>query len=582
MPRLIRLGAAGGLALALAAAPLVAGAASASPAGVAAAPDPLQLAVVYPLTTPPDAVGLLDAAALERYTGPVGLLTRQLDAVIGQPVAIGIDPRLIASVRVLGDRAPASATAWLDRLTAAPNDTFPLEYADADPAVLAAADALDRRTPTDFDFAIDPDDFGPPATESPVPAAPADPAAADPGDGDGTGTAAPPLPVGDDLLDWDYTLPAIAWPADGTLAPGSVDDLAAAGFAQVLVDESQAPDADAARVDLGDQAGIDGLVSNSELSTTARQIVHADSPAAAAAAGAALQVDLAAAAAARPGATAIVTIDRSWPLGTLYIDQLLAAVRLSPAADPVRLAQVIAGPVDAVELGDPTVDTAGRMTHVSRLIEAADDEERFATVADEPGELLAPRRLALLALLAVGWQATDLDWTSAVDAELDLSDEIVSAVQVVRGSDLLVLSNSTGLPITVSNDLEVPVTVEITARPLRPLLRIDPAPIELAIEPGASNTVYIQAQAVTNGEVPVRVSLRSPDGVQIGDRRIVTVDLQAQWETVGIVVGIVLAVVFAAGIARNIVRRRRQNRRDDADDSAGTDPAGTDPDAADA
>ena len=41
-------------------------------------------------------------------------------------------------------------------------------------------------------------------------------------------------------------------------------------------------------------------------------------------------------------------------------------------------------------------------------------------------------------------------------------------------------------------------------------------------------------------------------------------DLQAQWETVGIILGIVVALVFAAGIIRNVVVRRRAGReRDD-------------------
>ena len=77
---------------------------------------------------------------LENWTGPTGLLTRQLDALAGRRVAIGIDPRIIASIRVLGSSAPPSATAWLQRLSEMPNEMFPLAYADADLAVQAQLD----------------------------------------------------------------------------------------------------------------------------------------------------------------------------------------------------------------------------------------------------------------------------------------------------------------------------------------------------------------------------------------------------------------------------------------------------------
>src|SRR5688572_33288753 len=95
-----------GVALALAGLSVVLGAgvaaaapsASGAPAAPRAPGDPVALTLVVPLTVPPNATGLLDADTLTRYTSPLGLLTRQLDAVIDTPVAIGLDPQIIASI----------------------------------------------------------------------------------------------------------------------------------------------------------------------------------------------------------------------------------------------------------------------------------------------------------------------------------------------------------------------------------------------------------------------------------------------------------------------------------------------------
>jgi ethanolamine transporter EutH len=75
--------------------------------------------------------------------------------------------------------------------------------------------------------------------------------------------------------------------------------------------------------------------------------------------------------------------------------------------------------------------------------------------------------------------------------------------------------------------------------------------------------VRLDAEAITNGTVVVEVSVSSPaTGVAIGTPRRFNADLQAQWETVGIIVGAIAAVVFAVGIARNVIVRRKAAARE--------------------
>jgi hypothetical protein len=76
--------------------------------------------------------------------------------VLDRPVAIAIDPMIIASIRVLGTSAPTSAVEWLNRLASAGNDIFPLGYADADPSLAVQAGAPAPLAPTSLEFATDP------------------------------------------------------------------------------------------------------------------------------------------------------------------------------------------------------------------------------------------------------------------------------------------------------------------------------------------------------------------------------------------------------------------------------------------
>lgn len=535
-------------------------AASPAPARAEVTPGALQVTILAPLTTPPSGDGLLDADTLAEYTAPDGLLTAQLDAYAGRPVALAIDPRILASIRLLGSSAPASATAWLTRLAAAPNDTFLLEYADADPAALAAVGALDLTDPSDLEALLDPARFGPRETTAPTPV----PTETAQPDADGP----PPLPTADELVAWDGALGQLAWPLPDSVTEAELDALDAAGTERIVLDAAQVSTGDRAVIALRD-SGIQALVASSRLSDLARAVV--DLPADGGGASIA-ELGSALASAAATGGSTVLTLDREWPLGGLHVDALLKVLRETPGVTVTGASALLAGEAPEAALQAPSVDTTDRDALLQQLVTERAALVRFSSVADEPALLTAPDRLRLLALAGVGWQTVAADWPAAVSAELDASRTLRAGVHVIEGSDLLVLSNSTGIPITVGNALDVPVTVVITARPLRPLLTIDPSPVTLQVAPDSSNRVYLPAQAVTNGVVPVRVTIRSTTGATIGPAATVRVDLQAQWETVGVVLGVVLVLVFVGGIVRNVLRRRRAARAEEAGSDPGSDP----------
>ncbi len=518
---------------------------------------PVSLAVVVPITVSPDpsGTGLIDADHLRSYTTATGSLTRQLDAVIDTGAVIGLDPMIVASIRVLGSSAPPTARAWLQRLSGATNQIFPLAYADADPAVLSSTSGgTALLSGLDFQFAIDPANFGPAQTATPTAGATPTP----------TPSATPsdtvPLPTDADILDWPYTLNGIAWPADDTVSSSALDTLSDAGYHDVLLSSQNVSSADSARVDLG---GIEGLVADAGITSLVRDASYSGDDATYADALSRLDAAIQGIQAVKPGRTVIAMLDRQWPIGALRIASVMQNIESLTTAQVVGLSSVLAGPVASAKLVDESVDAAD-LAQARRVIATVAPETTFATVAgDDAAEVTAPRHLQLLSVLAVSWIRADDGWSTRLNAYLASSSKLLSAVSVVHGSNLFVTANSANIPVTISNALAVPIHVLVTVRSTSGILQIDKPQVELTVEPNSSNKALVPAQALSNGTVTATVTLYSAadPGVRIWTRDFVEVDVQPAWEGIGtLVVVVLLVLLFGGGILRNVLKRRAAKR----------------------
>ena len=521
----------------------------ASPAAIA---EPISVAIVVPITADPGDTGMLDADALTILTSPSGSLTIELDEALATSATIALDPMIVASIRALGSAAPESALLWLARLESAPNEVFLLSYADAELSAFVRADSLDLAHPLDLGFALDEGAFGPAETATPTPTetptSSATPTATPDDD-------PPPLPTTEELLDWPDAIGPIAWPAEGSATGGDLAGYLEAGYQAALLSSANVSETASAGADLG---GMPGLVADSAASELLRQASAAVDPTTRQAAIARLGVALDGLAAAHPGRTVVLTIDRSQSSPVFGFAETYASVEARSSTRMTSLAAVLttAGETASVVDGAPRA----HIDEAPRLFAAVRAEEAFASILEDPLQLTGDRRLQLLTLLAV----QDVDgsgWSDRAAAFLQGSDEILDSVTIVDGLPILVTSTSTTVPVVISNSLNFTVTVRIEARATRPLLTIDGGR-EVTIEPGSTKTVRLDAQAVTNGVVDVVFTVVNPvTGQQIGQARVVEARLEAQWETVGLVGGAVIGVIFAVGIVRNIVLRRRKATR---------------------
>ncbi|MCU1546669.1 MAG: hypothetical protein JWP30_1769 [Homoserinimonas sp.] len=546
--------------LAAAAFAVSAGEASAAPA------QATRLALAMPLTVPAQETGLISAELLESYTSPTGLLTRQLDAMSGRPVTIGIDPMIIASIRILGTSAPESATAWLDRLGTIGNETFSLTYADSDVAALRQAGSGGVLAPTSFPINPDlfPDapqqtngDNSDTQTEAPNPAP--------------TGTPEPDrsgVPTSATLLQWPYTLDSIVWPRDGSVVSADLDAFNAAGPVTTILGSGNVTVEDAgahiaASATVGTHAS---LISDGALSTLLTQAVSALTDAewqtAMAQLSAALS-ELDADPAATPS-TVLATVHRNSTVGSPRLTETLNAIAAVPGLQFAGLTTAMAETAEEAALVEAPADPA-RVAELAAMLAVENQVAQFATIMEDASPITGERRLSLLAMASNTWLDASANRPEAVSDWMTQSNDILTSVEISESSTINLLSDTGDLPITVSNELDYPVTVYVSVSSETGIVVVLEPRVPIIVEANSQGRVLVPVQSVANGEATLAVSLSSQQGIPISTPMLVTTNVQAGWETAltFVLAGLLLGV-FATGVARTIMRRRRR-RTDDRD-----------------
>jgi len=511
----------------------------------AATSTPVSVGVVIPLSVQGGRDGFIDAPALAEYTSPTGLLTRELDSVANTDVAIGIDPMIIASIRLLGTSAPESATAWLDRLGTLDNETFALSYADSDVTAGLQAGSTEVIAPTSFDFAIDPALFGTEVVETPDP----EQTPAGPGE-------TPALPTSENLLDWNYSLGTVVWPQVNTVTS---DDLAILGasYDTTILNSGNVkrPSTGVAASTVGTTATV---VTDDDISALFAATIHAET-----------STDwqqsfdeLASAVARVPGrstsggASILLGIDRGGFDTETRLRATLTALDNLASANTVPFSQLSDARVgDATLVESPHTDV--RIGLVRSMLDAEKSDAAFATVAENPELITGDFRIRLIAAMAPQWNRYPGGWGAEVRNYLTDSITLRSSVSIARSSDLI-FGDRGSIPIYVNNELDQPVTVYIAVEPLSPVLTVEDQNFEVVVEPQSQRRAQIPAVSRSNGEVAIGISMHSGADVPIGTKKWVTVNVQAGWETPTItILGIAVFAMFVFGIVRSIRRRRK-------------------------
>ena len=487
---------------------------------------------VAAITTPGETGAFLSADDVARYTAEAGPLTRTLDAVAGRPVLLAIDPRIIASIRLLGAQAPASAAVFLERLRAAPNESFLLPWADADPLATIAAAATPLPLPEGAGLVTTAADGNstPPPSPSPSPEQSVELA---------------------ELAAWPTTFDDVAWADRGGLTADALPMLIERGTRVLITPGSSLVQS----APLQERDGVRLLRVDDALASAAREASLAVSQLRFDRSMAQLSALLAASAAVESGVPVVVTLSRDRLAGTdRLIDTISQTVAL-PWSNGSRASEALSlTPVDAVIVELP-ID-AGRLDAVRAALAAETEDRVFAAIAVTPEAITDIRRLDLLAALSLGWGNRA---SSALQSFLVDSAALRSSVQVVESSGILLLADRASLPVTVQNDLAVAVRVFVRVEPDTAQLRVVDPRVETLVEPSSQTRALVPVESLTNGQVDITVTVRDAEDQIVGSPTRVALNLQAGWETAGtIAVAIALLLLLTIGITRDIRKRRRQ------------------------
>ncbi|MCX7522772.1 DUF6049 family protein [Microbacterium sp. STN6] len=523
------------------------------------------LAIAMPITVPAGSKGLISAADLATYTAANGLLSRQIDGLDGHPdVAIGLDPMILASIRVLGSSAPESALEWRQKLLNLPNDVFPLQYGDADAAGEVQAGVTELLKPTSLAWAMKPSDFQAPPdhvgeTPEATSKAPASPTPTP------TSTSGPALPTLDELLSWPYTMSGIVWPADGTVRAADLPVFAANGLKTTIVSGSNTSMGEVkttpnAAFSAGDNTVI---AADDAVSNALRSAVGATSPTAWNRAMSQLgaELELVGQEKGPEARTILATLSRGWPADSLRLSLTLDALASAPWVSSVSLpAALDAAPTPGVTIKDAP-ETAQHVAGIRQLLTTEKNLNAFATLLDDPTTLTGPTRANLLALLGVSWFNAQNDWPSALAANTKSSAAILDSVKIVPASNVNVFSTEAPIPVTVENGFSQRVNLVLQTRPSNARLEIDGNATQ-TVQADSRATMRVPVKAnLGNGKVKLYLQLYSPTGVAIGDEASIPVEVHAEWEgVVALALAIIVVGLFGFGIVRNLLRHRAEKR----------------------
>ena len=581
--------------------------------------NPVGVSVAMPITLPSTVDGVIGANDLAAATSVDGTLTQQLDAAVDHNVAVGVDPRIIASIRLLGENAPSSARTWLDRLEGLRNETFALPYADADLTGLHQAGADGIPGVVSLDQEVEEQNFPGASTPTPTPTAtgtptasatagaspdetsdatpaPSDDATAGAQDGagqDGTGQdvtgqdetddTTSTLPTTASLLDFPYAIDDIAWPVENTLATDDLPALAKAGTTTTIVasgNTSAGPDTTVAASErIGDQKV---LVADQGMSALLRDAADATDQRDHDAAVAELTATLATAARAGSAQSPVLlTLGREWPTDSSMLSSALDALEGTPWVSPADLSTAAKATAGSLTLA-PEDDGSERLDQLRRLVESERAITAFATAVDDPTTVTAPARLRLLALSSNAWRDETDDLTTAVDKQVRTWTETTDQVSIPDSSSLTLLGDRSSLPVSVRNRTDYPITVRLNVQPSSSALQVVRNDIEVKLQPQSSARTTVPVRSVANGTVSLTMSLTTPTGVTVSQPTTVELNVQAQWETViTAVAAIGLVAIFGFGIFRSVRKRirRRNGELDDEDDDDPNRPLEVQPDA---
>ncbi|MDO5495813.1 MAG: DUF6049 family protein, partial [bacterium] len=205
-------------------------------------------------------------------------------------------------------------------------------------------------------------------------------------------------------------------------------------------------------------------------------------------------------------------------------------------------------------------DGAVTAAHFDDLADIEREFESIASVVEDPEAIRVQEFEQMDLLVARAWRddpsARD-GWLTSARAAVGRFD---GAFTVVTPASLMMISESSHFPITVTNSLPSAAVVSVTLQATDLRLQQTEA-TEITVPAGGEVRVDIPVSAVGSGDLTVEVFLTASDGVPLGQSLPIEVRMRAEWENTAMLGLIGLGVIsFGIGVVRTVRRNRREDR----------------------
>ncbi|HEX7590217.1 MAG TPA: DUF6049 family protein [Demequinaceae bacterium] len=252
----------------------------------------------------------------------------------------------------------------------------------------------------------------------------------------------------------------------------------------------------------------------------------------------------------------------SWMLDAEHRSPALEALAACPWNRMVSLTSVLDGgtPVPTVLPEAPSTDGDITVSQVSVAANDLRDLGYLAAATSTPAAVYSAPAAVLLSALSFEGRGDPAARADTIARALAIAQDVLDRVSLPRGSDLNLISTSGSVPITVTNELAVDVTVTVVLETRSPNLR-PTGQATVTLKPNTSETVLIPVRAVSSANVAAFVHLTDTEGHRLSSDTIVRVRVRADWGTAFTrILGAVALLLLIGGIWRTARHGRRDTR----------------------
>ncbi len=262
------------------------------------------------------------------------------------------------------------------------------------------------------------------------------------------------------------------------------------------------------------------------------------------------------------GQVVVASAGTSWVLDADHRSPALEALAACPWNRMVSLTSVLDGgsPAPAVIPEAPSEDGDIAATQVSVVANSLRDLGYLAAATSAPAAVYSAPAAVLLSSLSFEGRGDPAARADTIARALATAQNVLDQVSLPRGSDLNLISTSGSVPITVTNELAVDVTVTVVLETRSPNLR-PTGQATVTLKPNTSEAVLIPVRAVSSANVAAFVHLTDAEGHRLSSDTIVRVRVRADWGTAFTrIMGGAALLLLIGGIWRTARRGRRDTR----------------------